>query len=189
MRWALVAALATAAAACQARRLAARSESLGGNPAGDRRIADVPVRGFLIGVDYVDAEKGVGRNVTGELLATDPDHIWIRSWGQVQYVHARDVRRVKIELYQGHAVNAGVWTAVGTLSTLSHGFLLVLSAPIWLITGMTSTVFLANDNDAESAPAGPLWQYARFPQGLPASMHKCPIHPPPQPEAAPPTQL
>jgi hypothetical protein len=195
MRWALVTGLAIAAASgCQARRLGPRSESLGGSLAkGGQKISDVPVRGFPIHVDYTEAETHADRSVNGELLASDADHIWIESWGAVRYVHAQDVRLLRIELYQGQALAVGVWAGLGTISTLSHGVWLIFSAPIWFITGIAATATLASDNDAEAPPASPrpLWQYARFPQGLPASMHNCPVHPPPkppEPPPAPPTQ-
>jgi hypothetical protein len=46
---------------------------------------------------------------------------------------------------------------------------LVLSLPIWLITGISSSVAASNSNDADAGPKdyGKLFHFARFPQGMP----------------------
>jgi len=63
---------------------------------------------------------------------------------------------------------------------LSHGLLLIFSAPIWLIAGLTGTITLAVGNDRETKDPEQfkaLSQYARFPQGMVKRLARCPDHP------------
>jgi hypothetical protein len=65
-----------------------------------------------------------------------------------------------------------VWTLLGSLSTITNGFYLVLTFPLWLISGGIITV-----NESESGlfkteyPGEEWWRtvarYSRFPQGIP----------------------
>jgi hypothetical protein len=70
----------------------------------------------------------------------------------------------------------GAWAVVGSLSTVSHGFFLVFSFPLWLLVGGLSANSAAEtkvklspkDGAAACLKVAP---YTRFPGGLPAAMH------------------
>jgi hypothetical protein len=57
-----------------------------------------------------------------------------------------------------------LWTILGTVSTVSHGFVLVLTAPIWAIAGSTATASASKAPRVESTDPALLRVYARFPQ-------------------------
>lgn len=130
------------------------------------KVEDVPVHGF-----QVDVEKAGGVTVSGELLGLGPEGIYVLSNNQTSLVATRDVKKVSVELYDSGWAWMLVWTVLGTASTLSHGFYLILSAPIWIATGSATTGAAGASNDLDVAPGQVmrLWQFARFPAGMPAA--------------------
>jgi len=112
-----------------------------------------------------------GGQVSGELLAIGPDTVHVLSSGGGQVgVPRAGVVSARVEAHGGGGGAVGMWGALGTLSTLSHGFFAVLSAPIWLLT----TAFAAPAASRVGFRSYPRlsWEelsaYARFPQGLPS---------------------
>jgi hypothetical protein len=144
-----------------------------GQPEQDVRVGEVPVRGSLAKV------KRVSEEFVAEVLAVDEESLWLQHEGKEIQVPRALIQRVEIELYPSKAAETGIWTGFGTASTLSHGFFLLISAPVWLITGITASVSAARANTVVFEPhqLDLLQQYARFPQGMPPAT---------TPEAAPP---
>lgn len=144
------------------------------------RVEEVPVRGSLITVKRLDVKD----KLVGELLAVDGEHLWLRVENKEFPLPRLDVQSVELELYPSKASDTAIWTGVGTASTLTHGWFLVLSAPIWLITGITSTVSASKEGTVvlEQPDLDLLRQYARFPQGMPVT---APAPSPTEPPAKP----
>lgn len=145
-----------------------------GPPDRAARLSQVPVRGFLATV-----ATHSGKELRGELLAVDRGLIWLyQPVGDRLSVAVGDVKAVTIT-YAGNedAVAYGAWTGLGALSTLSHGWAALVTAPTWLVVGGAVTTFAAfGDAKVVLAPTDTeaLRQYARFPQGLPvgdAALH------------------
>ena len=134
----------------------------------DVRVDEVPVRGSLVTVKRLDDKDN---KLVGELLGVDEEHLWLRVENKELPVPRVDVQRVELELYPSKAGDTGIWTGLGTASTLSHGYFLVFSAPIWLLTGITSSVSASKANTVVLEPQelDLLRQYARFPQGMPVT--------------------
>lgn len=161
MRTALAAALAVA---CAPRPLLDRSVSRG-EPA-LARVDDVPVCGFPVQLALADD----GGTVKGELLAVSSEAIFVADGSGLVAVSSEVVREVRVELEARSGAAMGALTALGALSTLSHGFYLVFTLPIWLGTGIPTSVNEGRAASASGAPTDPhLRDFARFPQGLPAS--------------------
>jgi hypothetical protein len=139
-----------------------RSKGFTGNET-TASLEDVPVRGHDIDIEHA------GQTTSGELLAVDDLYLYVLTDGRVRAIERRKVTQVSVELYASQAGQAGLWTALGTVSTVSHGFFLVITAPVWLATGISVTAGAAATNDLEvrDDKLGPLYQFARFPQGLP----------------------
>ena len=151
-----------------------------------RTVEEVPVYGFETRVVSV----GPVPTVSGELLAVDPVHLWILSEEKVVGVHRAGVEETLVTLERPGGLGAGIWTAVGTASTVSHGFLAIFTAPLWLVAGIPTAAQMGADNTASFKGTGyeTLWQFARFPQGLPPGWSTCAKHreasPPPAAAAA-----
>lgn len=102
-------------------------------------------------------------NVTGELIAVDDMTLHVLTASGFQSVPRSSVRESRLVGY-GTAENLRVWTAVGAVSTLSHGGGLILTLPMWLIGG---GVAASDEVKAALVPLDEFAQFARFPQGLP----------------------
>lgn len=108
--------------------------------------------------------------VAGELLACDGDTIYLRVYvGRSRYVAlARgDWHTLEVEGTQ-HYATSGLWTGLGVLSTLSHGFWLVASAPVWGVVGGVSIGASGRRTETLGACTLEVRSLARWPQGLPA---------------------
>jgi hypothetical protein len=141
-------------------------------------VADVPVKGFQVVVDRRDAD-----DVTGELLAAPRDGLWVLTPTGTRWVPLEEIERVSVNLYSNLGWATLAWTIAGAGSTLSHGFCLVLTAPAWAGVGgvVTGVEFGKGRARASSRDALYLYQFARFPAGLPPGWHDAAKPPPPEP--------
>lgn len=67
------------------------------------------------------------------------------------------------------------WTSLGVISTLSHGFYLIITAPVWIVSGIISAASVSREGDYETDRPDLAWwkdmaRFARFPQGIPESV-------------------
>lgn len=105
----------------------------------------------------------------GELIDCDRDAVYVRVHTNVERAWARlawsDVHLLEVERSSLGPAMLG-WTIGGAFSTITHGYLLVISGAVWAIAGGISTAvswnprqILLNCDDAR--------RFARFPQGMP----------------------
>jgi hypothetical protein len=156
-----------------------------GNPA-HAALEDVPVNGFP-----VDVELYEGDSVSGELLAVDDTTVSVLTKTGTRWIAKNNVSKVSVKLYASHAWELVGWTALGVVSTLSHGYLLIFTAPAWLLIGLPTAAASGASNHlhVDQSHAAYLWQFARFPAGLPPAW-RGPVQPPlpplqPDPPPAP----
>ncbi|HEX7604399.1 MAG TPA: hypothetical protein VF316_22425 [Polyangiaceae bacterium] len=182
--------LAWLAAACGHTASLDRAKTAGG-AASDVAVSDVPVRGAVTRI-YLRS----GETLDGELLAVGAHAmaIAVRRGDNDEdlFVSEAEIEKVRVTAYSNAALTGALvtWGAVGTLSTLSHGVFLIFSAPIWTVAGMATSIAAAEDSDQSAVVLGgeqaQLWQFARFPQGLPPTYPiKGNTPPPPAPVPAP----
>ncbi|CAN5617999.1 hypothetical protein BH09MYX1_BH09MYX1_13880 [soil metagenome] len=134
-------------------------------------IADVPVRGFETRVYTND-----GETVDGELLDVSAKWVAIETEdGADLQIPVAQIARVRVTAYSNGVLTGALvaWSLMGTLSTLSHGYFLIFTAPVWVGAGVSSSITSAVESDqsviAVAGAQADLWQFARFPQGIPAS--------------------
>lgn len=109
--------------------------------------------------------------IMGELIAVTKDTLFVAN-DLLHAVGSADILTARLAFY--HPSNLGGVVALGTISTLSHGFILILSAPLWLIVGSV-TAYLRSDEPLIDYPEKPLEKFvpfARFPQGLPPGLDR-----------------
>jgi len=111
---------------------------------------------------------------SGELLAVETDSVFVLSEnGHVEGVPRHAIADATIAYYDSEWGTTAAWAAAGTLSTLSHGYGLVFTAPVWLLVG---TIAAGTDSRAPllTVNSPVRWvqaqAYARFPGGLPAGL-------------------
>lgn len=127
---------------------------------------------------WATVETKSDKIIRGELLAVSDSGIFLMPDNNVLFVGIDSVQKIKIGKYEDENPIAG-WGTVGTLSTVSHGFVLILSAPVWIFTSSLLSADYASQK-VMSFPDSSLQSlklYARFPQGFPESVDKKDIKP------------
>jgi hypothetical protein len=118
-------------------------------------------------VDLLD-----GRTVEGELIAATPDSIHVLGLHDWFALPTSALRRVTVTGYR--VPLDAFWTAgaLGGISTLSHGWFLILSAPMWAVVTSTAAASASRAPRVRSTNHLELRKYARFPQGLPPDVDR-----------------
>jgi hypothetical protein len=110
--------------------------------------------------------------VEGELIAVSDDRVYVLAdSGLVDVPHESVVKATLAAYATGDGELAG-WSALGTVSTLSHGVYLVITAPIWIVAGIMAAggESRAGLRRYPEKPLASFRLYARFPQGLPTGL-------------------
>ena len=140
-------------------------------------VEDVPIFGAICAIDLVN-----GSATTGELLAVERDHLYLYRFGAVVEIPRSDVASLELrDLYTSGAPFYGLWMAGGLGSAVSHGWLAIVSVPLWLIAGIPVIIGAALSNDLRLGPADldQAYQFARYPQGMPRFTKAAPPPTPP----------
>ena len=110
------------------------------------------------------------KEVKGELIAISENSIYLLEADTLVELATKDVARIRLEAYRREHGSIMAWGFLGTLSTISHGLGLIISAPLWIISS-TATAAGVSRNPMHEFPdesLADLRKFARFPQGLPA---------------------
>lgn len=142
-----------------------------------------------------------GAQVSGELISVEPHLIRILRVGQpvgsaLTFVPVSDLASAELYRYEAESGYAA-WGLFGTLSTISHGFFLIFSVPIWATSASIAAVMESRHVVVQypEHPLSELAMWARFPQGMPPYLDeqaltrplaKRTTRPGPPPTAAPP---
>jgi len=121
----------------------------------------------------IEYSSGRGEKTSqGELIAIQDENIYLLTAEELAVVPINNVHNSAIYVYKNSVDSVGIWALLGTLSTISHGFYALISAPIWIISGSL--------NASGESKSGCLkypdkdWQefrkFARFPQGIPQGL-------------------
>ncbi|MFH1526805.1 MAG: hypothetical protein ABIG69_09165 [Bacteroidota bacterium] len=113
--------------------------------------------------------------IGGEFIAFQNDSLFVFTSQGIPSISREKVVNVVIDLYQRETNKVALWSILGTLSTISHGFFLGISAPIWIISGISSGVSASHGGLFEKDNPSNEWlesmkKFSRFPNGLPPSI-------------------
>jgi hypothetical protein len=114
----------------------------------------------------------VRRVIEGELIAAATDSIYVLGADSLVALPVTPALSGTLTTYDARLDMLGTWTLMGTLSTASHGIVLLLSAPIWIIAGTASTASASKDPRIGSTDPSLIRQFARFPQGMPPGVDR-----------------
>lgn len=120
---------------------------------------DVTIRG----------EEPSPERIRGELIAMTADSTWILTNAGGRAFPTSALVAGQLTTYDSRARDVGTTTVIGVISTISNGYFLILTAPMWLIGGSLATSYqskIPNQSVATEPPAS-LGRFARFPAGLP----------------------
>lgn len=141
---------------------------------------------------WIEIITGSDLPIAGELISIDPDGLRVLAVtpqpGLVFVSRAR-IRSAKLWAWETEHGDIVLWGVAGSLSTASHGFLLVFTFPIWVLTTTVVASIESRASQIEYPDDG--WDkfaiWARFPQGVPSGlrdrdlMHQDRSPPPPPP--------
>jgi hypothetical protein len=145
-----------------------RGSALDGVP-----VHAVPVHGYLAQVTTVD-----GGLIEGELLAVDERQVWVLggAQGPVWSVGWIQVRKVAVQLHANRTGWYTLWSLAGLASSATHGWLALISVPLWAVGGSAAVATSGPTSKARVRGKRPdvqgLAQYARFPAGPPPSLSR-----------------
>lgn len=122
--------------------------------------------------------RGRSLVVVGELLACDEHGLYLRvHTDRTRWLHLAHDDFATVELQDSsHYGTSTAWMLTGLLSTLSHGRFLLISAPVWTITGGVAIGTSGSTEYASHPCTNELQAQARWPQGLPASLRSRFVH-------------
>jgi hypothetical protein len=129
------------------------------------------------------AVKGVSAGekfrVEGEFIAVDRDTVFILSDLGLVALPRNSVTAAKLTKYYNNIGGLTLWTVAGIVGCASHGLFALISAPLWLIVGVSSTA--AQSYKSREKLDGDNWDqlahFARFPQGMPAGVDREALRP------------
>jgi hypothetical protein len=102
----------------------------------------------------------------------------------VEEIAKSQIDSARLIMYNTHALDYALWTTLGSVSTLSNGFYLAFTLPLWLLTGIPVSTGEARRQNYIDYPASgwaEMGKFARFPQGMPAGINPSSLWPrPPQ---------
>jgi hypothetical protein len=110
--------------------------------------------------------------VQGELIAIDTDTIHVLADGRLVSLARATVCCAELTTYRMDLSELQIWSAIGTVSTLSHGFVLIVTAPIWALAGTLATSSASYAPRVASTDPVVLRPFARFPQGIPPGLDR-----------------
>jgi hypothetical protein len=121
---------------------------------------------------WIEVTLGAGRQrtmVAGELLAIDTENIHVLTMGGAVKAPRRDATKVALGVHRNHRSDAAIWAGLGALSTLSHGYYMVLTAPL-LWGGGGGAAAASESHVGVEKSLRNARKYSRFPQGLPEGL-------------------
>ncbi|MCJ7554813.1 MAG: hypothetical protein MUO34_13135 [Ignavibacteriaceae bacterium] len=112
---------------------------------------------------------------SGEFIAVDENNVYLL-YDSVYIISKTDIQKSVLEIDEKNSIEYGLWALGGTLSTISNGKFLVITAPLWLLGGIPSAAGESYRDYYEAEyPDSVYWEsvskFARFPQGLPDGVH------------------
>ncbi len=128
--------------------------------------------GAWINVEYDSVSKEKAQ-LGGELIAISKDSIYIAN--ETFYIIAlSSIKSARLVTYKSNAEVIGGLVLLGTLSTISHGWFLIFTAPMWIIGGSIASGVRSFEPivDYPKQELSRFVPFARYPQGLPAGIDR-----------------
>jgi hypothetical protein len=111
--------------------------------------------------------------ISGELIAISNDSIFVAN--ETLHVFAlSDIKSARLEAYDAAVEHIGGWLILGTVSSISNGFVILFTGPMWILGGGTATILRSYEPILEypDQELSSLLPFARFPQGLPTGIDR-----------------
>ena len=108
----------------------------------------------------------------GEFVGVNENTVFVFDHKILTRVPMDRVSYASLKLHDDDRSSFAAWTFFGTLSTITNGWFLVFSLPLWLFAGTAITSYESYSGSfIEKLPKDAWWgtvtRYSRFPQGIP----------------------
>ena len=134
-------------------------------------------------VDVRHGDAAAADTTRGELIAATTTEVFVLTPdSSFQQIPRLTIIDLELTAYDANWGYLATWTTLGTLSTLSHGFVAVLSLPIWLIAGSAAASTQSRRPIFTNPSLEVLQRFARFPQGIPPDLDRNQLQPKPSGE-------
>lgn len=133
---------------------------------------------------WVEVRRLDGLYRYGELIAATGDTLFAAHGDTLHAVPRDSIDDVELTRYRPNLAGITTWTTIGMLSTISHGWFLILTAPTWAVSGIGAAVAETHRAIWRTRDFERLAPYARFPAGLPPQLDRAQLR-----EAPPPLRL
>jgi hypothetical protein len=134
-----------------------------------REPEEIPYEGYGGWIDVHTFNKS---RIAGEMIAISKDTVFVADIITLHAVASNDILSARLTTY--NATDMSGYVLLGTLSTISNGWYLIFSGPLWMIGGSIAARYRLYDPIIDY-PQKPLEQFrlfARYPQGLPADLDR-----------------
>jgi hypothetical protein len=135
------------------------------------RAAQTDAYGGWVNVKYRPAPEISAKyaRMEGELIAIGTDSMYVAN-DRFHGIAVSSIKSARLVTYKSNAGEMGVLVFLGTLSTISNGWFLGFTAPMWMIGGGITSSKLSYDAivDYPNKELSRFAPYARYPQGLPS---------------------
>ncbi len=148
------------AVSCSSKKYLPKPREIGYNPYGSH------IKAYVRNLPH----KGSKPNIKGELIAVSDSSVFVLIRANNQCIEFPKKDLIDYTLTYAKPPSRYLWTIpVYTASTISHGVLLVFTAPVNLIytLAVVNSANQAYQYTAEDIPLTSLHSFARFPQGIP----------------------
>ncbi len=107
----------------------------------------------------------------GEFIGYEEKTVFLLNENGLSQIAVEEIQEAIIDLYQRETSSLTGWTVGMTLSTCSHGFGLIFTAPIWIISGIINSVIASHSGRFAKENPDDDWfeavkRYSRFPGGI-----------------------
>ncbi|MDH3208297.1 MAG: hypothetical protein OEO79_16975 [Gemmatimonadota bacterium] len=135
-------------------------------------VAEAQTSAYGSWIDVLYEDQAGNVRVRGELIAMTPDSMWVLGGDEGWAIATSAIRGGQLAAYDSGGRDAGVLTALGTVSTISNGAFLIFTAPMWLIVGSSAAAAQSRVPLSDLTESGwsEISSFARFPQGMPPGM-------------------
>ena len=112
-------------------------------------------------------------SICGELIAVSEDTLFLAD-SCLHAIPVSTIRSARLAVYEPEANQVALGTFGGTVMSLTNGVFFLLTAPMWIVGGSIAASARSRESiiDYPYEPINRFAAYARFPQGLSASLHR-----------------
>ncbi|MCU7493905.1 MAG: hypothetical protein HF314_03320 [Ignavibacteria bacterium] len=137
------------------------------------KVAEDPYGGWIEVTECIPPEAAKTEIKRGELIAIDKDTLYL-SDDALRAIPLSNLRSARLVKYYSNEGAVGALAFLGSLSTVSNGFYLIFTFPVWLAGGNIAAISRSFDPviDYPGEKLSEFIPYARFPQGMPAGIDR-----------------